>query len=316
LGVEVNGRAGVVGLPKEKVEKLVSLSLWLLEQSVCTRKTLQIVAGHWCHAIQLRREASSALQGFWRAIGGGPWRFRRRPVSREVKGSLVRLLVYLPLLLIDLRLLPSPVVSCPDASEAGGGVCVSRGLSWWGKRQVLYELGKEGWCRDRLGLVALGDPLGSLRRALDVIGVEVTFALHLPCSVAGRRGVRAAWPDTILADDFKALLQLLEGQLWECPRVTHVCVFIGQPAGDSVWRIAAWEDIVECWTKYEVKVWGLLSSVEACGSLRGHVQEVAIENPSLFKFFYCSGPCDLCALDEAAWTVPPVRRGHAQNGYW
>jgi hypothetical protein len=45
LGVEVNGRAGVVGLPREKLEKLVSLSLWLLRQAVCTRKTFRLSLG-------------------------------------------------------------------------------------------------------------------------------------------------------------------------------------------------------------------------------------------------------------------------------
>jgi hypothetical protein len=160
LGVQVDGSRGIISLGADKAGRLVSMTAWFLKQRVITRHALQVIAGHWSHAVQLRRECSGLLGPLWAEIGGCSWRCRRRCMTAAVREALAELMVHLPLLVLDMRLAPDGVVTVSDASEYAGGVCRSSRLTLRGQVDLLRDLGRcEARGRDRLGLLALQDDI-------------------------------------------------------------------------------------------------------------------------------------------------------------
>ena len=49
--------------------------------------------------------------------------------------------------------------------------------------------------RDALGVVAIGDELGALRRSLDLLNFEVTAYIHVAKDAEALRCVRSEWPE-------------------------------------------------------------------------------------------------------------------------
>ena len=60
----------------------------------------------------------------------------RYPLTPEVRDELIMGLSLIPLCFMDLRSEFSGLVTCSDASETGGGVCASQGLSLMGELAV------------------------------------------------------------------------------------------------------------------------------------------------------------------------------------
>jgi hypothetical protein len=70
LGARIDGDLGLVTPQAGKACEVLWLTVWCLGQRFVSRKTLQILAGQWCHFLQFRREASSLLSRTWSFIGG------------------------------------------------------------------------------------------------------------------------------------------------------------------------------------------------------------------------------------------------------
>ena len=95
-------------------------------------------------------------------------------ITKAVEKELRLCIALLPLLLVNLRSPPSPLITASDASERGGGVCYSKTLTSEGKASYTAELSRpQAVGRDLVGILSAGDKLGSTRRALEVLGIEV-----------------------------------------------------------------------------------------------------------------------------------------------
>ncbi len=90
--------------------------------------------------------------------------------------ELLGLLLVLPLVYFDFRAGVSPVVSCSDASEQGGGVCVARALSAVGREAALRRLRPlANLFRGRVGLWESFAGIGGARRAFELLGIHPAF---------------------------------------------------------------------------------------------------------------------------------------------
>jgi hypothetical protein len=99
-------------------------------------------------------------------------------------------------------------VSASDASETGGGVCVSQGLSDSGARAAhAYKRTRQSCAPDSVGLVELCGGIGGARRALELLGVKPTFFISVEKDKGARRVTSRAWPDVVHFDDVTTLDQ-------------------------------------------------------------------------------------------------------------
>lgn len=130
LGVEINGKLGLMGASMTRIFKAVLASLHLVKGRPLSVRTVQVVLGRWIFILQYRRPAMAVLSRAWDYINH-PIRNSRnwRVLCQEV----ALLLCLSPLLQFDLRTTFNPVVTCSDASETGGAVAVATSLSLAGK---------------------------------------------------------------------------------------------------------------------------------------------------------------------------------------
>ena len=133
-GAMVDGVTGRVTPKPSKVLKYLSLGLQLLNEGFANQKQLQIVCGGLVYCTMFRRPLLGLLNGIWRHIlsfeGEPP--VVKKPIPLQVQFELARFLCALPLAQMNLRTCFLGEVTASDASEYGGGFCVSRGLDPYG----------------------------------------------------------------------------------------------------------------------------------------------------------------------------------------
>eukprot|EP00971_Amphidinium_carterae_P351971 6492369-Amphidinium_carterae.2 len=139
LGYELDGELARLGVPPEKIGRLIGLTRWALEAPV-SKKSLQVILAHWVHVLMLRRECMSFLDEVWRVLHR--LGIKGKPLPSKVKLELVQCLAILPLGSVYLRSELDSRLTASDASEFGAGVCVTTGLS---QRKDL-KLGEEMRC--------------------------------------------------------------------------------------------------------------------------------------------------------------------------
>ena len=116
LGVDLNGREGLVGCGPERLHKLLVATLLLLGHKQPKAKWVQVVLGRWIFALQYRRPAMAALSKCWNFLKKTEDKRRWWPV---VQGELSTLVAIIPLLHTDLRCRFNEEVTCSDASHWG-----------------------------------------------------------------------------------------------------------------------------------------------------------------------------------------------------
>ena len=79
----------------------------------------------------------------------------------------------MPLMHVDMRLQVSHLAVCTDASEQGGGLCYSTGLTRCGGVQACALACDHEWVDSRrMGILDLNAGIGSLRQALDFLKIQ------------------------------------------------------------------------------------------------------------------------------------------------
>eukprot|EP00971_Amphidinium_carterae_P069956 1384211-Amphidinium_carterae.1 len=228
LGYELDGDLARLGVPPAKIGRLIGLTRYALEAPV-TKRTLQVILGHWVHALMLRRECMGLLNDIWRVLlrlGT-----QARPLTKKVKLELAHALAALPLARVYMRSVVDPRLTASDANESGGGVCVTRGLSSeglaaWGGNQVLRDhIG-----RDEVGLLTVGDNVGVVAMAATRVGSECCFHLALVTQPGGEQLLGAQFVMCDPVSTWECLSLKLEEALNRCPhahRVLVVCMAEG-----------------------------------------------------------------------------------------
>ena len=108
-------------------------TLWELTQPEPLLKDVEVLAGSWIHLIQFRRPIMGAVENLWSVTLGDVSADDRAGAFRD---DMLRLIALVPLAGSSWSLPVDEVVSASDASETGGGVCVSTSLTGLGRQRL------------------------------------------------------------------------------------------------------------------------------------------------------------------------------------
>lgn len=204
-GATVDGRLGVAFPREAKLSKYFSMALALCLQSGATQKQWQVVCGGLVYFTMFRKPLLGTLNRIWQHIeeyNSLGCRYRHTPADCYIE--ILRFLGCLPLARLDFRLGMHPLVTCSDASDSGGGVCVSRGTTPFGHIVANGALrGEVPESRTSQAVFAVGlfDGIGALRVALDAIGVQVLGYVSAEKAQVGQRVVETHFPGVIVVKD-------------------------------------------------------------------------------------------------------------------
>lgn len=140
LGALVDGRRGVLTVTTKKQLEFVSLTLFLMGQPRFITKSAQILLGKFVHMMQFRRQVFSGITCTWDRLKFHPG----DPMRPGEVAEWMRMMMLLPLLKVNLRARVSETTTASDASEYGGGLCASRGLTTLGQKGLWHLQKSEG----------------------------------------------------------------------------------------------------------------------------------------------------------------------------
>ena len=210
MGAEIDGVAGFIGPPSEKILETGWLCLWLLCQVCVGVKPLLMALGRLVRCFEFRRPLLSILDRCWPR---DQFRFRRT-LNQSTRRELLRAVCALPLAVGSLRIPYSGLVTCSDASTQGGGLCASAGLAGEGLR--MPEKLNKGDVQhfQPAGAIDIKGGVGPRVLAVSIfndIGALVVALSRLPCQVVGyascetnkemKRVLRRRWPGIIELGD-------------------------------------------------------------------------------------------------------------------
>ena len=239
LGTLLDGAFGGASTPRQFDVELLSLSAWILGRRTVTLKHLQIFAGRWSRKLQYKREASCVLYAFWKWFaccdqntGDG------LVIPSEVKDEIVLLMLLMPLMHVDMRLQVSHLAVCTDASEQGGGLCYSTGLTRCGGVQACALACDHEWVDSRrMGILDLNAGIGSSRQALDLLKIQPRAHVVTERNRHARAVLSARWPDaTLLGSSAELSVDQIKEMLDAAPGVTDwivVCAISRKQAAVS-----------------------------------------------------------------------------------
>ena len=228
LGVSVQGKQGWIGGSPERFHKLISATMTLLAHKNPPCKWVQIVLGRWVFVLQYRRPGMSVLSNSWNYMKKSQDRRRWWPVVQE---ELAQLVCLVPLLQCDLTAQFEELVTCSDASESGGAVAISRGLTKAGRElQVrLQDTCAEAIRADVLVISAFNG-IGGGFRGFDLVGIKPLGYISIEIDAAAKRVTRKAWPNVIEVGNIEEIDKKTVQQWFNLfPRATHVFVIGGFP---------------------------------------------------------------------------------------
>ena len=229
LGAEIDGELGKVSGGTARLWKtaVCSLAVALLSKSL-TPKRVQVLGGRRAFIAQFRRPLFAVFSDLWRAAIPGCSLAARRRAGVE----LVMAVMLSPLASCNLRKRLHSEVVATDASERGGAVCVSKGLSWSGKSYCSLLRKRGGPVESNLLVISLFNGIGGAFRAYDLLGVWVSMPWGLwqwNAKPANRVTLRA-WPGALVVEDVNDVGEaMILNWLMLHPMVNEVHVWGGFP---------------------------------------------------------------------------------------
>ena len=219
----------------EKILRYAYLAKILLDEGRSSQKQMQIVGGGFVYAAMFRRPLLGSLNHIWQfivACEGYPAGAKFR-LPWEVKQELTRFIGLLPLAYMDFRCHISPVVTASDASEMGGGVTASDGLSELGAMASSCDIRGDivEPCEITSVLtIGLFDGIGALRVATDALGWNVVGHISVEKSKEARRVVESRFPGGIFVEDVNQVDQeMVRTWAQKFTQVSLVVVGAGPP---------------------------------------------------------------------------------------
>ena len=204
-GAWLDGEKGTA--PKgEKVAKYVRLACELVIRGRASQKELQIVGGGLVYIAMFRRPLLAGLNALWRRIIELSGDHRKREALGEDVGELLRFIALTPLAYMDFRAGVSEDVTASDASTTGGGLCVSKELSPYGRAASLAQVRGDILSQEDVEpilVVSLFDGIGALRVAIDALRVPVAGYISAEISEDARRVVESWFPEVRHISDVK-----------------------------------------------------------------------------------------------------------------
>eukprot|EP00435_Cladocopium_sp_Y103_P015762 s1497_g3.t2 len=211
MGAEIDGVKGWLAAPRSKRMETMGFVLWLLGQKQPKTKGTLMVLGRMVRCFEFQRPLMSVLRDCWPTVGPHV----RMPVKRAVVRSLLRGAAMLPMAVSNLRSQVDGLVSASDASEQGGGLCISQELTNEGV-STLEALQSQAYGDQRLmpfraaGAMPVKQPVGPrifVLSLFDGVAAVMCALARLPCQIVGfaaseidaecKRLVRKRWPGAV-----------------------------------------------------------------------------------------------------------------------
>ena len=176
-GAVLDGAEGLLYPKLDKTGRYLRAGFYLLRCRQTDLKRLQITLGGFNYLFSFRRPLMSIFNHTWRFASSFEGNVRIwQVIPSLVKEELFSALALSMLAYMDLRLPYDDVVSVSDASETGGGLCQSVGLTRLGvetlKKPIRGEAETVSDDRQILVVSVLGG-IASLRLALDTVEAKV-----------------------------------------------------------------------------------------------------------------------------------------------
>ena len=196
-GAVVDGQRGIAFPKGQKLSKYITIACKLMQETRATQRQMQVVCGGLVYFSTFRRQLLGGLNQVWRFIESFNHGGRHSlPIPSGVKVEIYRFLCLIPLCRMSFRLTLNSTVTCSDASEHGGGVCVATGLTMFGRQvadgAVPCEVSDVRG--GRVLSIGLFDGIGCLRVALDLLGCEVAGHISVEKDPVARRVVEHPFP--------------------------------------------------------------------------------------------------------------------------
>ena len=228
-GAIVDGIEGIAHPKIEKVLKYAHLARLTLQAHTCAQKQAQVVGGGLVYIAMFRRPLLGALNHLWQFIVSfdGLPPVVQLSIPTEVKRELARFLGLLPLAYMDFRADVSHLVTASDASEFGGGVTASQGLTPMGVVASKCSIrGDVIEPTDVASVLTIGlfDGIGALRVAADALGWNVLGHVSVEKAPAAARVVESQFANSIHVQDVELVDEVMVRD-WAC-KFTQVSVVI------------------------------------------------------------------------------------------
>ena len=202
LGAFVDGRKGIIGVTSKRQLELLSLILFMMQQEKVPTKWLQILLGKFVHMVQFRRPLFSCIAKSWRRLQA----FHTGSslgVGELDEWSVISFL--LPLMRTELRAGISGVVTCSDASEYGGGICRTLGLTSLGRLARCTPSTASSLQAPRILVIEWFAGIGGLSRSLERLGVHPYLVVVCECDPHCIAVLRKFLPGCTVWKDIKAI---------------------------------------------------------------------------------------------------------------
>ena len=219
MGAEVDGVRGSVGVPIGKKFEVAFFGLWCMGLHLPPTKVLLMVLGRLVRCFEFRRPMMSLLHDVWPKGSV----FIRKPLKRSSMQELLWAIAALPLAGADLRAPINNMVTCSDASEAGGGLCCPGALTEEGKealmraqsptfladRALSFQAQGALTSRENSGpkvvVVSLFDGIAALMCGLCRLNCQVMAFASSEVDKECKRLVRKRWPGVLELGDIEKI---------------------------------------------------------------------------------------------------------------
>ena len=202
LGERSNGLVGRRDLPDNYAAETLDFALFVLSQDHPSTQAKQMVGGRWVRVAGMRQPIFSVLESFWAWMDKSG--HRGGPAPDQVCDEMLELGILSAQAYTSMRNPVSDLVVATDASEKGGCVASTRGLTpLGGDVSWATSFTQHPKSAEVLGLVTFGDPVGAVRRCLDLMKLPPGAALSVVSSKPAERVVRRSYPDTEVICDQK-----------------------------------------------------------------------------------------------------------------
>ena len=205
-GAMVDGQTGRVKPKPQKLLKYLELSWLLLRDGWANQKQMQIVCGGFVYISMFRRPLLGMLNQVWQFINSfeGEPPVVKKQLPLKVRLEMVRFMCAVPLAQMNLRAPVLGGVTVSDASEYGGGFCVSDGLTPMGVHAASCQTRADvPDVEDHVQVLTVGlfDGIGALRVGSDVLKLPMAGHISSEVSKEGSRVVERQFPDTLQVGD-------------------------------------------------------------------------------------------------------------------
>ncbi|CAK0881107.1 unnamed protein product, partial [Prorocentrum cordatum] len=213
LGAQLRGADRLVGTSPSRRSYCLGRALGHLTAERVRDDDLLSDVGRITFMMQFGRGYFSFLGRIFRELSVGRL---PGPLGGDAADELLAVVLATPLLWTDLAAQVSGEVVATDASETGGGACVSAGLSPKGVARLGALRAGAPACPSDILVVSVFDATGGAAMALDLLGITPCGIIAVEPSKVARGVVRAAWPQAFCYPDASAVTheEVLKWSSW------------------------------------------------------------------------------------------------------